>query len=159
MVGTLSADCQVGGWWVRPLCACHAPIWFAHDIGRSRQQATGCRTHRVAGSPRQAIDAHPFGPPGGVRHVADRSQYLQELMGRDRVLPAAEEFKGQNVTDLLRRGQIAIQFDLVSSITGLYSVCEFEWRILPVPRGLGGRANRMAGGGYGVCTQTKHVYD
>ena len=84
-------------------------------------------------------------------------EYLQGLIWRDRVVPAAEEIKGQNVVDLFKRGQIGVHFDLVSFVNELYAVRDLEWRILPVPRGPAGRFNRMAGGGYGVGSQTKQV--
>ena len=37
------------------------------------------------------------------------------------------------------------------------SIREFEWQIVPLPRGPAGRFNRMAGAGLGVGTQTKYV--
>jgi multiple sugar transport system substrate-binding protein len=84
-------------------------------------------------------------------------EYLQNLIWRDRVVPTPDEIKGQTVPDLFRRGQIGIQYDLVSFINELYGVRDLEWRILPVPRGPAGRFNRMAGNGYGVGSQTKNV--
>jgi multiple sugar transport system substrate-binding protein len=84
-------------------------------------------------------------------------EYLQNLIWRDRVVPAPDEIKGQTVPDLFRRGQIGIHFDLVSFINELYGVRDLEWRILPVPRGPAGRFNRMAGNGYGVGSQTRQI--
>jgi multiple sugar transport system substrate-binding protein len=88
----------------------------------------------------------------------DTLQYLQDLVWKHRVMGSLTETTGQNSpSNLFQRGQLGVYLEVMSFNTVLQPVREFEWQIVPVPRGPAGRFNRMAGAGIGVSTQTKYI--
>jgi multiple sugar transport system substrate-binding protein len=84
-------------------------------------------------------------------------QYLQDLVWRHGIQGSLDETTGPNSSsNLFRRGQLALYVEVMSQNTVFQPITEFEWQIVPLPRGPAGRFNRMAGAGLGISTQTKH---
>jgi multiple sugar transport system substrate-binding protein len=87
----------------------------------------------------------------------DTLQYLQDLVWKHGVMPNLTESVGQNSwSNLFLRGQLAMGLEVMSQNTLFQNVRDFEWQIVPVPRGTAGRFNRMAGAGLGISTQSRH---
>jgi len=92
-----------------------------------------------------------------AQQSVDTLQYLQDLIWKQGIQGNMNETTGQNsFSNLFLRGQLAMAVEVMSQNTLFQGVREFEWQVLPVPRGPAGRFNRMAGAGLGIGTQTKH---